>query len=62
METRACKQAIAWLEKRGVEVIEKDVSEAPGEFYSLPVTEIGDTIITGFNPGLFEMAIRRCQK
>jgi glutaredoxin len=57
-DCRPCKVATEWLEKKGIQVIRKDPSELHGQFYSLPVTKIGNRTITGFNPGLFELAIR----
>ncbi|HHW26237.1 MAG TPA: glutaredoxin family protein [Firmicutes bacterium] len=55
----ACHQAAAWLRAQGVEVEERDYTEAPGEVQSLPVISIGGEIVVGFNRAKLSEVIRR---
>ncbi len=46
----ACKKAIQWLKIHGIEVTEKDHTEAPFKVETLPTIIIGDQILRGFSP------------
>lgn len=64
-----CHALMAWLEKKGIEFEEKDLSDEKvrkklekkynREFKSVPVTEVGDEIIEGFNRPAIKRALKK---
>ena len=54
-----CRKALAWLDERGVQYVNKDIERDPRNREELiektgrtaiPVVEIGDALIRGFDP------------
>jgi glutaredoxin len=64
-----CHALMAWLEKKGIEFEEKDLSDKKiraklekqydREFTSVPLTIIGDEIIEGFNRPAIKRALKK---
>jgi glutaredoxin len=73
---KPCHDAARYLRKKGVEVIEHDIEKEPryaSEMQkklrdagmgggSIPVVDVGGTILRGFNPGAIDRAIAKAQK
>jgi len=57
----ACHQAAAWLRAQGVEVEERDYTEAPFEVLSLPAVEIAGEVLMGFDKTKLVKALRHHQ-
>lgn len=64
-----CHALMAWLEKKNIEFEEKDLSDEKireklekkygREFKSVPITEIGDELIEGFNRPAIKRALKK---
>ncbi len=64
-----CHALMAWLEQKNIEFEEKDLSDEKTreklekkygrEFKSVPITEIGDELIEGFNRPAIKRALKK---
>ena len=64
-----CHALMAWLEQKNIEFEEKDLSDEKireklekkyrREFKSVPITEIGDELIEGFNRPAIKRALKK---
>ena len=64
-----CHALMAWLEQKNIEFEEKDLSDEMireklekkygREFKSVPITEIGDELIEGFNRPAIKRALKK---
>lgn len=69
----ACREAIRFLQKKGIRYLEKDVEESPAvqrELHaklqraglpptsSIPILDVGGKILVGFNPAVVERTLR----
>lgn len=55
-----CHALMDWLERLGVEYVEKDATKEP-DITTVPVTEIGEERIVGFDRPAIKKALKRLQ-